>query len=193
MPSGESILGIIDASSRWTELHVIQSTNSKVILSRLERTFTTHGYPVEIVTDNAPNLVSVDVKNYCANYGIKHRKIGPYWPQANAEIERFYRTLGKALKIFNIEGKNWREEIYKFIFDYRTTPHCTTNASPAKLLMNRNLRGKIPKIDEVASKELERAKQNDNKQKLKMKSYADYRRNAKISDIQVGDAVLVKQ
>ena len=98
MPTGESILGIIDSCSRWAELHIIKSTTSATIANRLHKTFTIHGFPEEIVTDNAPNLKSVHIAEYCDHYAIKHSKACPYWPQGNAEIERFYRTLGKAIK-----------------------------------------------------------------------------------------------
>ena len=65
----------------------------------------TNGYPVKIVTDNAPNLISAEVKDFCKEYDIVHKKATPYWPQANSPIERFYRTLGKFIKITSAEGK----------------------------------------------------------------------------------------
>ena len=116
LPSGESILGIIDACSRWPELHVIKSTTSRTITNKLNKTFSAQGYPEKIVTDNAPNLTSIDVTDFCSIYGIQHRKVCPYWPQANAEIERFYRTLGKNIKTVTAEGKNWRSELSTFLF-----------------------------------------------------------------------------
>ena len=90
LPTGEYILGIIDGCTRWPEIHIMNSTTSAVIIQKLNKSFTSLGYPSEIVTDNAPNLKSVDVKDFCEIYGIQHRKIGPYWPKANSEIERFY-------------------------------------------------------------------------------------------------------
>ena len=158
MPTGESILSIIDASSRWPEIH-IKSTTSATITNKLNKTFSTHGFPYEIVTDNAPNLTSVEITDFCKHYAIHHHKATPYWPKGNSEIERFYRTLGKAIKSINAEGKDWRKEIFYFIFQYRTTPHCTTKETPAKLLMGRELRGKIPAFTDNESKFLHDAKQ----------------------------------
>ena len=63
--------------------------------------------------------------------------------------------------------KNWKKEIFYFIFQYRTTPHCTNKETPAKLLMGRELRGKIPAFTENESKFLEGAKQKDFEQKEK--------------------------
>ena len=146
LPSGESILGIIDSCTRWPEIHILKSTTSKSIMSKMNKTFTKYGFPEEIVTDNAPNLKSVDVAEYCSYFAIKHTKVCPYWPQGNAEIERFYRTLGKAIRTLTVEGKSWKEHIDYFLFQYRTTPHSVTGESPAKLLIGRELRGKIPTI-----------------------------------------------
>ena len=174
-------------------MHIMQSTTSAHIIKNLDKTFITHGYPSEIVTDNAQNLKSVEIKHYCEQLGIHHRKIGPYWPKANAPIERFYRTLGKAIKTFNVEGKNWRTEIFKFLFQYRTTPHCSTSISPAEILMGRKLRGKIPFMPAEDSSTLKQAKKHDKIHKNRMKEYSDTKYSAKYSDIKIGDYVLLKQ
>ena len=89
LPSGHSVLGVIDACSRWPELHIMTSTTSQSIQEKLELSFCQHGKPLKIVTDNAPNLRSVEIKDFCSAHGIRHRKIGPYWPKANGHIERF--------------------------------------------------------------------------------------------------------
>ena len=103
----------------------------------------THWFPNEIVADNSKNFTIAEVNNYCKEYGIDHHKATRYWPKRNTEIERFYRTLEKAVKSVNIEDRDWRTEMYYFIFHCRTTPHSTTNKTPAKLLMGRELKGKI--------------------------------------------------
>ena len=191
-PTGENILGIIDASSRWPEIHIIRSTTSESIANCLEKTFTTHGYPLTIVTDNAPNLTSAEIDEYCNLYGIDHHKAIPYWPQGNSEIERFYRTLGKFIKTANSERRNWKKEIFKFLLTYRNTPHCTTNVAPSVLLMNRKLRDKIPTVMEVSDSWGKAAKFNESN-KLKSKVYYNSRRHVKSSTISVGDFVLLKQ
>ena len=170
MPSGEHILGIIDACSRWIELHILKSTTSVVIAGKLHKTFTAHGFPEEIVTDNAPNLRSVDIADYCKHYAIKHSKACPYWPQGNSEIERFYRTLGKAIRTLTVDGRDWRTALDYFLFQYRSTPHSTTKESPAKILMGRELRGKLPVMPSLTdSPTLETVKERDRCQKQKSK------------------------
>ena len=158
LPTGECILVIIDSSSKWSEIRIIRSTSSTTSTNKLNKTFMTHWFPHVIVTDNAPNLTRAEVNDYCKQYGIKHLKATPYWPKKNAEIERFYRTLGKAIKSINVERRDWRKEIHYFIFQHRTAPHCTTNETTAKLLMGRELKGKIPLFQKNKSKFLHNCK-----------------------------------
>ena len=193
-PSGESILGAIDECSRWPEAIILnKSTSTGAIIKHLLNIFATHGIPSTLVTDNGPQFVSQDFKKFCLEYGIYHRRVTPYWPQANSEIERFFRTLKKTLTAVTVEGKNWKNELFRFLLAYRTTPHSTTGKSPAQLLMHRELRTKIPSIRERIKprKEIREAMQNDRKHKAQMKIYAD--RRSGCSDIKRGDNVLLKQ
>jgi transposase InsO family protein len=88
-PSGESLLVMVDTCSRWPEVHVMKSTRSTAIIKCMKTTFATHGIPHEIVTDNGPQFTSAEVSTYLSNCGIVHRKVTPFWPQANSEVERF--------------------------------------------------------------------------------------------------------
>ena len=143
-PSGESLLVMVDTCSRWPEVHVMKSTTSTAIIKCMKTTFATHGIPHEIVTDNGPQFTSTEFSTYLSSSGIVHRKVTPYWPQANSEVERFNRTVEKAIRAANVEGKNWKEELDVFLLNYRSTPHCTTGQPPAVLLFGRNIRNKIP-------------------------------------------------
>ncbi|CAM4464842.1 unnamed protein product [Leuciscus chuanchicus] len=75
--------------------------------------------------------------------------------------------------------------------EQRSIQHATTGKSPAELLFQRKIRGKLPDITTPHS-DLE-ARDKDAEQKGKAKIYTDHRRGAKTSDIEVGDQVLVKQ
>ncbi len=74
-------------------------------------------------------------------------EVTPYWPQANSEVERFNRTLEKAIRAANTEGKDWKSELNTFLLNYRATAHCTTGKSPAVLLFGREIRTKLPSLN----------------------------------------------
>ena len=52
--------------------------------------------------------------------------------------------LGKPIQIAHGENKVWQQELYRFLLQYRSTPHSTTQVPPAELLLNRTVRGKLP-------------------------------------------------
>ena len=53
--------------------------------------------------------------------------------------------FGKVLRTSNVEHKNWQQELYKFLGNYRTTPHTTTGKSPAEIMFsNRAFETTIP-------------------------------------------------
>ena len=96
----------------------------------------------------------------------------------------------KAIKTAHLEGKDWKRSIYKYLLNYRATPHATTGKSPANLLFNREITTKLPKlVSNNASVDL---KDRDTQAKDKMKSYADRKCRATESDLVEGDIVQVK-
>ena len=192
-PSGEYILGVIDAATRWPDLHIIRNTSSETIINKLKQTFSNHGYPETLISDNASNFVSNVYENFCRDNAIYHKRITPYHPQANSEIERFYRTLGKFVKTTTSEGRCWQNELYDFLLIYRNTPHSTTDVSPARLLMNRNLKDKLPSIKDKESPLLKKIRKLNDERKQKSKHYYDQKFDVKSSDIQAGDYVLLKR
>ena len=87
-----------------------------------------------------------------------------------------------------------QQQLSKFLLSYRQTSHSVTKVPPAQLLFNRNIQGKRPTIkSKLIVNRHKEAKQNQEQRRHKAKQYADARRPARSSDINVGDLVLVKQ
>ena len=192
LPSGDYIFVVVDYYSRFFELRVTKSTTSEKITSMLTDIFTTHGLPRTMKTDNGPQVVSEQFRNFMEENGIEHRKSTPLWPQANGEVERQNRSIMKRIRIAQAEGKDWKSDLNNYLVLYRSTPHSTTGVSPAKMLFGREIRTKLPELSEFRGIEGE-ARDRDCEMKEKGKVYADKRRNACESDIREGDTVLVKQ
>ena len=51
LPSGDSVLVVVDYFSRFCEIEIIRSTTSEKIIECLEETFTTHGLPLSVTSD----------------------------------------------------------------------------------------------------------------------------------------------
>ena len=101
--------------------------------------------------------------------------------------------MEKRIKIAQAEGLDWKKELQKYVTKYRGLPQTTTGKSPAELMFNRHIKGKLPHLNIAYRRNDLETRDRDAEQKSKMKSYADQRRNAKISSIEVGDKVLLKQ
>ena len=192
-PTGEYLFVVIDAYSRFPEVEIVHSTSASAIIPKMDRIFSTHGIPLIIKSDNGPPFTSEEIKKYMEENGINHCKITPLWPQANSEAENFMKPLNKAIRSVHAEGKTWKKQLYKFLLNYRTTPHCTTGFAPAELLFNRRVRNKLPQLTSSNQSKGQEVKENDDKAKAKMKRYADAKSRAKPSKIVVNDSVLVRQ
>ena len=192
-PTGEYLFVVIDAYSRFPEVEIVHSTSASAIIPKMDRIFSTHGIPLIIKSDNGPPFTSEEIKKYMEDNGINHCKITPLWPQANSEAENFMKPLNKAIRSVHAEGKTWKKQLYKFLLNYRTTPHCTTGFAPAELLFNRRVRNKLPQLTSSNQSKGQEVKENDDKAKAKMKRYADAKSRAKPSKIAVNDSVLVRQ
>ena len=185
------VLVVVDYYSRWFDIEITKDTTSSKVISTLRRLFTTHGLPFSITSDNAANFKSQEFETYLEENGIDHRLVTPLHPAANGEVERQNRSLMKRIRIAKAENKNWQKEIHEYIFAYRTTPHSVTGLTPAEIMFNRKLRTKLPEFNH--KQEDEEVRDRDKTHKVHNKNYLDAKRNASQSDLEVGDAVLLKQ
>ena len=192
LPTGESLLVVVDYYSRFYEVGILRSTTVDKVIDFLGPVFTRYGYPFSVKSDNGPQFVSQVFKDFLVEHGIEHRTSPPLWPQANGEVERQNRTLLKALKVAQVEGKRWQDELQKFLLAYRSTPQANTGATPAFLMFGREIRTKLPELrrDKVVLNE--EIRDRDWRNKVSQKVYADAKRGAKENDIVPGDQVLLK-
>ena len=193
LPSNNYLLVVIDRYSGFPEVEVFSSTKASIVIPKLDKIFVVHGIPQILKSHNGPPFNGDDYNRYLRTLGIKPEFSIRLWPQGNAQVERFMQPLGKALKTAKIEGRPWKQELNRFLLQYRTTPHCTTSVPPAELLFNRTVKGKLPVLQRknIVNRHKE-ARENEDKRQKYNKRYANERRNAKESEIGVGDHVLVK-
>ena len=72
--------------------------------------------------DNGPPFNSREFNDFSKHLGFAHRKVTPYCLRANGEVERFMRKIKKVIKAAVMVNKNWRQEMYKFLRNYRAPP-----------------------------------------------------------------------
>ena len=195
LPTGERILVMKCLRSKWPEIKVFlrnQATDSENIIYSMEQMFAVHGIPEEVMTDNGPPFNGKKFADFASRSGFRHRKVTPLHPQANGQVERFMRSLGKVICTAVIQKLDWKKALNEFLMSYRATPHPATGASPAELMFpGRRFRTRLPAPPVRPHAGNVESKFQASQQKAK--EYADTRRNAKEMRLSVGDKVLVKQ
>jgi transposase InsO family protein len=192
LPSGHHLLVVIDYYSRFQKIFLRKSTSSSGTIAKLKQSFADFGVPKTITADNAPYFTSEEFQNFCKDYGIHLINTIPYWPQMNGEVEVQNRSVLKQLIISqNTKGSDWENDLSDYLLMYHATNHPATSKSPLELMTGRVPRDKLPMIREDLNIDSE-VRDKDKIYKEKGKEYADSRRHAKESDINIGDQVLVK-
>ena len=148
---GNYFLILVDAHSRWIEVHLVNSTSTEATVKVLRQIFSTHGLPQQIVSDNGPSFTSHEFKEFMTRNGIRHSLTAPYHPRSNGLAERAVQTFKAAMK--KMDGP-LHIRIARFLFSYRITPQSTTGRSPAELLFGRRLRSKLDFAHPDATKQV---------------------------------------
>ena len=94
------------------------------------------------------------------------------------------------IQVAQIEGKDWRQELHKFLTAHWSTPQMTTGVAPFFLMFGREMRS--PELRREAPITNEEIRDRDWARKLTQKDYVDTKRHAVESQVEVGDQVLLR-
>ena len=87
-------LNVIDDFNRQAiAVEVAHSMPATTVTNLLERIITEKGKPSRIRTDNGPEFISREFRDWCSKKGIEVQYIQPGRPMQNGYIERFNRTF----------------------------------------------------------------------------------------------------
>lgn len=163
---------------------------AEIVIPVIDKILSQFGTPSVIRSDNGAPFNSSQFQDYANYMGFTHRKITPYHPRANGEVERFMRTLNKTIRAAIIENKNWTQELYKFLRNYRSTPHCSTKISPYESLFNRKVKNRLPII--ISNRKSRNIFKNDENSKQKMARNYTEKLKPKNCNLQIGHNVLLR-
>ena len=69
----------------------MEETDVETILQRAREKYP--GENPRIITDNGPQLIAKDFKEFIRVCGMTHVRASPYYPQSNGKLERYHRTI----------------------------------------------------------------------------------------------------
>ncbi|KAJ8030205.1 hypothetical protein HOLleu_26545 [Holothuria leucospilota] len=182
---GSDYIIVVDYYSRWFEIEKLGDTSSKGVIKSLKKTFSTHGIPDLVVSDNGPQYSSAEFRDFAKLWKFSHITSSPKFPQSNGEAERAVKTA-KALL-------NKNDDPYLALLSYRTSP-LLNGKSPSELLMNRKLATQLPILESqlTTKADLSEIPSKEEQSREKLKQWFDKRhRVGELPNLQKGDNVYV--
>jgi putative transposase len=89
------LCSILDGCSRsivhWEIRETMTEADVEQIVQRARERFP--GVTPRIISDNGPQFIAKDFKEFIRICGMTHVKTSPYYPQSNGKIERLHRTI----------------------------------------------------------------------------------------------------
>lgn len=89
------LCSLLDGCSRfivhWEIREQMTEADVEIIIQRAKEKFP-EARP-RIISDNGPQFIAKDFKEFIRISGMTHVKTSPYYPQSNGKLERFHRTI----------------------------------------------------------------------------------------------------
>ena len=144
----------------------------------LRVSFSTHGLPEIIVSNNAASFTSAQFAEFCDKNRIHHVTSAPYHPASNELVERAVQSFKRGFDRMG-EGSS-KTKLARFLLQYRNAPQGTTGQSPAELLMGRRLRSHPDLVHPNLSQRVQRRQRCQTEQ---------HDQHARERSIEIGDRV----
>ncbi|XP_037501887.1 uncharacterized protein K02A2.6-like [Rhipicephalus sanguineus] len=135
---GHYFLVMVDAFSKWVDVHPVPSPSAEATISVFRTVFAQHGLPDVIVSDIGPAFTSIQYADFLNRNGIRRMLVPPYHPASNGAAERVVQTIKDKLK--KSTPGEFRTQVARVLFHYRSTPHQVTGRAPCELLMGRRIK-----------------------------------------------------
>ncbi|MBF0587479.1 transposase family protein, partial [Prosthecochloris sp. N2] len=89
------LCSILDGCSRyivhWELRQKMTEQDVEIILQRAHEKFS-EAKP-RIISDNGPQFIAKDFKEYIRVMGMSHVRTSPFYPQSNGKLERYHKTI----------------------------------------------------------------------------------------------------
>jgi hypothetical protein len=177
--TGLQYLLVVDSHSKWMEVFPMSSTTAVDTVTVMRSLFARYGLANEVVTDNGPQFIAAEFKNFLAKNSVKHTLCPPYHPASNGLAERHVQTFKHMFKKCE-SGTDIQHKVADVLFRYRNTPHSTTGSTPAELFLKRTPKTRLslvkPNLQGKVEQRQASSKQHHDGRHPKMRSYDLFQR-----------------
>ena len=96
------LCSLLDGYSRfivhWEIRDKMEESDVETIILRAREKFP--GVTPKIISDNGPQFIAKDFKEFIRILGMTHVRTSPYYPQSNGKLERFHKTVkGECIRV----------------------------------------------------------------------------------------------
>lgn len=95
---GSMFLIIVDAHSKWPEVFKMKKTTASHTIEIMRTIFARNGLPEHLISDNGPQFIVEEFRDFMKLNGIRHTTSSPYHPRTNGLVERFVQTFKSVMK-----------------------------------------------------------------------------------------------
>jgi len=116
------LISVLDGCSRylvhWELRESMTEQDVEIVLQRARENFP--GLAPRIITDNGPQFIAKDFKEFIRQSGMTHVRTSPYYPQSNGKIERWHGSLKSECIRPNVplSLEDARQLVGRFVDDY---------------------------------------------------------------------------
>jgi putative transposase len=165
------LCSILDGCSRyaihWEIRERMTEKDIEIILQRALEKFP--GVTPRIISDNGPQFVARDFKEFIRVKGLSHVRTSPYYPQSNGKLERFNKTVKSESirKKTPLSIDHAKTTVHEFVDYYNNT---RLNSAIGYITPNDKLHGREEAIHNLRDQRLESARRQRKRNRRKQKS-----------------------
>ncbi len=130
---------VVDCYSSYPEVIALPNQTSQAVIRALKSTFSRHGIPAEVFSDNGPCYSCSEFDQFSKDWQFTHSTSSPRFPQSNGLAERTVQTVKNIMKKCKESG----DDPHLGLLAYRSTP-LDNGLSPSQMLMGRRLQSNLP-------------------------------------------------
>jgi len=202
------IIAFVDESTKWVEAFPVRNKTAEIVANLLlDEIIPRFSFPYQIRSDNGTEFCNQVIDHVCAHYEIGKIRTSPWHPEANGQVEIYNKFLKNLLSKATEDGSNtWDLQLNACLTAIRCAPSESTRYSPffllygrdpvlpldSLLLPQRKYMGESSARYQMENLHKAMRQAHTNMRRAKQKRNQKRNQNAQEPNLQVGQAVMLK-
>ncbi|KAI5752219.1 hypothetical protein M8J77_014983 [Diaphorina citri] len=131
-------LTIVDPFSKFAQAYALKSCQAVEIADKLLESFSHHGLPTNIISDNGGEFKNAVIKEFLSLHKINIHFVSSQHPESNSPVERFHSTLIEHIRLFKnrpeFKGSSISHLVKYALIAYNNSIHSATNMRPIEII-----------------------------------------------------------